>query len=279
MAISTYTLSPDRQVVRNDHKVMQFPGGEAHTFLAEETNGAEAAYLQGADGNDLMKLAMWADACKRSHRPTIAVIPYLPGARQDRGIPLGAKVYADFINRMELDEVICFDPHSDVEPALLDRVTAVSLDQVPEIWAGLATEPFAGVIAPDAGARKRAELAAGVLGLPVFQATKHRDPATGKLSGFACEPLPDKGKLLVVDDICDGGGTFLGLADSTGLPPERLALWVSHGVFSNGAKRLVDRYGLIATTDSHPGHENDDLPDVRITPLFERLVGFARKAK
>lgn len=247
-------------------RTMTFPGGEAH--IVEEVlrtpHGKQIAYVQGGDGDTLMKLAMWADSCRQLGLETIAVIPYLPGARQDRGRPLGAKVYADFINSMRLDRVICFDPHSDVMPALLDRCTVVHLHDLVR-WVTFPS--VVGVIAPDVGARKRAEGVASVLKVPLYQATKHRDFSTGKLSGFACEPLPDKGTLLVVDDICDGGGTFVGLADA--IDRGQLALWVSHGIFSKGTFDLRQRYSHIYTTDSHPGHPQ---VDVQITPLLNFLL-------
>ena len=89
---------------------------------------------------------------------------------------------------------------------------------------GAAIDPadYVGLICPDAGAAKRTEAVAEALALPVFYARKKRDFATGRLSGFACEPLPPEGRLIVVDDICDGGGTFRGLAEATGLAPQRL---------------------------------------------------------
>jgi ribose-phosphate pyrophosphokinase len=253
----TFTLYEQRRkldggtaLVRSNHKAFQFPGAEAHVVL-EPTATVQVAYVQGADGNDLFKLAMWADACKRTGGlTTVLALPYLPGARQDRGAPLGAKVYADFINSLGIDHVVCVDPHSDVAPALYDRLTVVPITEV----IALSAAGFQGVIVPDLGARKRAEAVAAKLDLPIYQATKHRDFATGKLSSFECEPLPEHGDFLVVDDICDGGGTFLGLADTTGLHRTRLGLWVTHGIFSNGALgKLFDKYSWIASTDSHPG--------------------------
>jgi ribose-phosphate pyrophosphokinase len=113
---------------------------------------------------------------------------------------------------------------------------------------------FVGIIAPDAGAAKRANEAATLYQLPVYQALKKRDAATGRLSNFTCETLPSEGKFLVVDDICDGGGTFIGLAKATGLPKERLALWVTHGIFSGKAADLKNFYSAIYTTNSHPGN-------------------------
>lgn len=253
-------------------KVFCFPGGEAHIAFAEPTASTQIAYLTGGSGDDLVALGMWADAVRRSGQTSLAVIPYLPGARQDRGRPLGAKVFADIINGFGIDQVVCFDPHSDVIPALLDRLTVVTLDDA-SWWHGLGD--FTGVIVPDAGARKRAELVAGRLNVPIFQAMKHRDFATGRLTDFTCEPLPDSGRFLVVDDICDGGRTFLGLADATGVPRERLGLWVSHGVCSPGSERLAERFGLIATTDSHPGAANGRIPGLHVIELLDRLVDAA----
>ncbi len=56
----------------------------------------------------------------------------------------------------------------------------------------------------------------------------------------------------------------MGLAQATGLPKERLDLWVSHGVFSGRAAQITSAYGRIFTTDSHPGHRN---PDVNATVI------------
>jgi ribose-phosphate pyrophosphokinase len=112
------------------------------------------------------------------------------------------------------------------------------------------TQRYQGIIAPDKGSIKRATDVARACHIPVYLAEKHRDPDTGRLSEFTCEPLPDEGKFLVVDDICDGGGTFMGLANATGLPMERLGLYVSHGVFSGQAENLFAYFDEIWTTDS-----------------------------
>jgi len=241
-------------LVHTNHKAFQFPGGEAHVVL-EPTATVQVAFVQGAEGDDLMMLAMWADACKR-HRGlrTVLALPYLPGARQDRGTPLGAKVYADFINSLGIDDVVCIDPHSDVAPALYDRLTIVPLTDLP-IWDTL-KDTYKAVIIPDVGAAKRAQAVADKLGVPTIQAGKKRDFATGKLSGFTCETVLSDGRYLVVDDICDGGGTFLGLAsvllDTTN--DVVLDLWVTHGIFSKGMGDLCSQYAEVYTTDSHPGN-------------------------
>lgn len=256
---------------RAGHEVVKFPAGEAHINMGHITKGTiQIAHVQGCGHDDLFSLAMWADACKRANCKTAIMLPYLPGARADRGSPLGAKVYADFINGMHVDCVVCVDGHSAVAPALYKQLVALPLDSL-DCWNNF--PHYGGVIAPDIGARARAESVAAKLKLPVYQAMKHRDFATGKLSGFSCETIPAMQPMLVVDDICDGGGTFLGLADVLKLPRNVLGLWVTHGVFSNFAfPRLFERYGHVYTTDSFVQDEQLDYKTYSLfTPMLNAI--------
>jgi ribose-phosphate pyrophosphokinase len=249
-----------------------FWAGERHVLVTNDNTGkgaiTEVARMDGADANDLITVAMWADACHQAGSRTVLHLPYLPGARQDRGIPFGAKVYADLINSMRLDQVICLDPHSPVMPSLIDNLTVIASDNLVRkhvIGRPDRDQPqrYDGIIAPDKGAITRATAVANLCHLPVYKAEKHRDPVTRQLSGFTCEQLPDTGRFLVVDDICDGGGTFMGLAEATGLPKERLGLYVTHGVFTDRAAALADHYSEIWSTNSYapnpkPTNLNDD---------------------
>lgn len=231
-----------------------FPAGEQHIKYDGLLTGNQIAIVKGADANDYLALSMWSQVVRDYGGSPRAIIPYLPAARADKsslGVPLGAATYADLINRANLDEVACLDPHSMIMPHLIHRVTIVSATSLVHS-AFRDMDDLVGVIAPDKGAIARSSEVAEGLGVPLFRAEKHRDPNTGNLSGFSCEPLPETGILLVADDICDRGGTFKGLATAIGIGRERLALWVTHGVFSSGADNLKDFYGTIATTDSFP---------------------------
>lgn len=273
--IKAYATAPAGFTVFSDATEMAFPAGERHIKTPGESNQTPSHVLiSGADANDFVSAAMWIDHAHQGGHAVTAQIPYLPGARQDRGTPFGARVYANLINSMQADRVVCFDPHSAIMPSLINNLTVIHSDAV--IAASLPNHQrgYVGVIAPDAGAVDRARRAAVALEVPLYQATKVRDFATGKLSSFECEELPETGRLLVVDDICDGGGTFMGLAQATGLPKERLDLWVSHGVFSGRAAQLTGAYGEIFTTDSHPGHLNPEV-NATVVPLAAFLVSTA----
>lgn len=240
---------------------MHFPAGEAHISQLEVLDETPfAAFIQGADSDDLMMLAMAADYANRTGGGLKALMPYLPGARADRGTPFGAEVYAHLINAMNLKEVICFDPHSPVMTGLIHRLTILDTVEVLKRTVLNGSNNYSGIISPDEGSRARSGRIADAVGLPLVKASKHRDFATGRLSGFSCEPLPDPdGRYLVVDDICDGGGTFIGLAEVLNIRRENLDLWVSHGVFSGKAARLKASYGQVYTTNSHHGHSNPEV--------------------
>jgi ribose-phosphate pyrophosphokinase len=128
----------------------------------------------------------------------------------------------------------------------------------------------------------RASRVAAACHLPLYRAEKHRDSDTGKLSGFTCEPLPETGRFLIVDDICDGGGTFMGLAEATGVPKDRLGLYVSHGVFSGSAHLLHNHFGEIVTTDSYaPENAYGTTPysvTPRVIPLHRELIAVTKFA-
>lgn len=107
------------------------------------------------------------------------------------------------------------------------------------------------MISPDKGAVARAGEVAALLGVPVYVASKNRDPQTGRLTDYSLDADLAPGAYLVVDDIFDGGGTFALLA---GAVPDGvvLDLWVTHGGFTkpdfSAAARA--RYRRIYTTDS-----------------------------
>jgi ribose-phosphate pyrophosphokinase len=185
-------------------------------------------------------------------------LPYFPGARQDHpepGTPNTLRIFASLLNAMGHDVVVVVDPHSRLVGVHLDRCVTLGMDKI----ASAIMRPYNAVICPDKGAVGRAEAVASALHIPSIMGRKVRDPRDGKLSGFEVDPLPGMGRYLVVDDICDGGGTFIGLAQEIRKNlvgrASILDLYVTHGVFSKGFKELNKHYEEIITTDSLPLRE------------------------
>jgi ribose-phosphate pyrophosphokinase len=204
------------------------------------------------------------------------IIPYLPGARQDRVNPTGdilfaAKGFADMLNAREFSRVITLDPHSNVMFDLIDNCETYHLWHVAEKigpWAdeSRTNRKYTAVIAPDKGAADRAETFGAWFNIPVISASKQRDVSTGALSGFQVDVEP--GRYLVVDDICDGGGTFVGLGEKIMEQGAIADLYVTHGLFAKGTRRLRELYREIYTTDSVFQHNANR---VNVIPVLERM--------
>ncbi len=242
-----------------EYKSFLFSGGEPHIKIDNNFNTDDTITVTHRlqSFNDVGLLLLTVDALQRMGVKKIkAFIPYFPAARQDRlmvaGESLSVKVYADLINTLQLDEVLVYDPHSEVTPALLNNCTTITnYTFIEKVISTLNNNVL--LISPDGGALKKIYKVSEFLGgKEVVECSKSRDVKTGKLSGFKVYADDLEGRdCLVVDDICDGGGTFNGLAQELkNKNAGNLYLAVSHGIFSKGLESLSSYYNGIFTTDS-----------------------------
>lgn len=241
-----------------DFQAFTFSGGEPHIKILSDLHSVKKVTVTHRINsfNDMGLLLIAVDALKRSGVNVIdLIIPYFPAARQDRvmvaGEALSVKVYADLINSMQLNQVSIFDAHSEVSIALLNHCNAINNHKfIATIIAQLGNVKL---ISPDGGALKKIyKVSAYLGGMEVIECSKSRDVKTGKLSGFKVYTEDLAGAdCIIVDDICDAGGTFMGLAaELKKKNAGKLYLAVSHGIFSKGLENLTAHFDLIFTTDS-----------------------------
>lgn len=266
------------------YKVEQFtfPGGEVGVKLPMRYSWSDDCYdifieaiIKNSD--DVMALLLTVDAAREYFTNDTnyhLALKYVPYARQDRvtvgGESLSIRVFAKLINSCGFQNVLIYDPHSDVTPALINNVTVVSQDEIFEniIWQHRTKNRW--IVAPDLGAHKKAEkFAKHVFAEGVITCTKVRDPSTGKLSNYRCYDDVKDLDVVVLDDILDGGGTFHLVADAldAGGAKSKI-LCVTHGIFSKGLNGLTERFDHIYTTTSFYGSiENvpDELKNDKIT--------------
>lgn len=244
-----------------EYNLFQFSGGEWHIKL---NNNIQYEIIQKVvittrirTGEDIIKLLITKDALQlKGVKQFELVMPYIPYARQDRqcyeGESFSLKVFCNLINSLKFDKVIVFDSHSDVAPALLDNCKNISNEEFirDTILADFKEKPV--LISPDAGSNKKSNKLAISLELELVKCDKIRDTKTGQLSGF--EVFTDNlfGKeCLIVDDICDGGGTFIGLAQE--LKKKNcgdLYLFTTHGIYSKGIEMFKDIFKVVYCTNS-----------------------------
>lgn len=230
-------------------EIFKFPGGECHIKINRLDIGRTTeiiACLNNSD--DIMCLLLAIDAIRRIDLNTdiYLTIPYFPYARQDRvcneGEPLSASVMAGIINNLCCSKVTIYDPHSDVTSALLHKcqvLTQADIIANSTLSVEILNKKLA-LISPDAGAEKKTHLIAKKLStnmqtVEVYCASKVRNTVSGKIIATQIYGNVQNKNLLIVDDICDGGSTFIALAQALKeAGANNIYLYVTHGIFSKG---------------------------------------------
>lgn len=275
-------LVPFDDAVRS---MWRYPGGEVGVRALRQP--APARLLARVHGSDeLMALLMFLGAVRGQVQHVC--IPYLPYARQDRvavaGDPIAIEVLAEVLATTGVRSFATVDAHSPASVAAFAKVGAVLVNVPAMPWLDrylttlrTRTDQPVWFVAPDKGARTRTTAAAVALSRPdrtigVLHCEKVRDPVTGKLQGFRLaddspQALGNNPLVVIVDDICDGGGTFLGVASAlrTNHGPVPLHLWTSHGIHSKGLDELATAFTTIGCTDSFRSGRTH--PTLRLVPL------------
>ena len=201
--------------------------------------------------SDLIDLMLLVDAIKRcpwlNYRYLVLLVGYFPYGRQDRvcneGEPHSLKVICQMINSCGFDKVFVSDPHSDVLEALLDNLQIISVSDIAQMSSADCFTKYDAYVSPDAGAYKKVSKLSQVFNKDVVRADKIRDTKTGALSGFEVYSEDLTGRsVIIVDDLCDGGGTFLGVAEKLRQRgAEKVSLYVTHGMFTKGVAMMKEK--------------------------------------
>lgn len=241
-------------------KFWTFPAGERGVKIVGEILEKEVQIKMDFKGsNDLIDLALLVDALREMYINNIELFcHYFPYARQDRkcneGESFSLRVICNFINSLGFKQIMVTDAHSSVLAAFFP---AGVLCEIPQSHAVLWTfhkKPEYIFCSPDAGALKKIyKLHEAGWTNSVIEAGKVRDLTTGKilrsciLQGPDAKCLPANSRILVIDDICDGGATFIELAKvlNKEYPGVPLDLYVTHGIFSKGKEVICEYYDNI----------------------------------
>lgn len=184
-------------------------------------------------------------------------MPYIPNARQDRVKTnediFTLKYFSELINSLGFASVTVLDPHSSVSEALIDRIVV----RTPAEYIARA-ENYIGkenlmLFFPDEGAMKRYSTMSDK---PFAFGIKKRDWTTGRIIGLDVSGSVERiegSRVLIVDDICSKGGTFVHSATKLReLGAQQVFLYVSHceNTIFDGELLKGDLVDMIFTTDS-----------------------------
>ena len=247
-------------------RTLTFNDGEPHIWLDSIDRKAYIHVLcRVANPNDLFILVQVGDILNRQGVRWALTITYLMGMRMDRVISFGEafslKVVADAINSLQADSVRICEPHSNRTTELIERCAESSLVRIPDL------KPYIAVF-PDGGAKVRYSSCCYRNGSELCQ--KRRDPNTGQIVSLEIEEKAEcvverhPGKpFLVLDDLCDGGGTFARVAKilEERWPDRERHIYVTHMVNPKGIEVLAQHYHHVTFTNSYRDWQNEQLPD------------------
>jgi ribose-phosphate pyrophosphokinase len=256
-------------------KTWAFPGGEVHCKLSDEVvnyimkgNVDIPIISRCKNPSDFMMLVSVLLSISRINFTTIKsiklLLPYLPYQQADRvfsaGEPLGLDFYKKIIYAIPNLEIAIYaiDVHSNSGADTIDKEISPEL----AVMNAIEQSPKDVVLVlPDKGAFDRVarfdywkEKVAP--NYTVIHADKHRPNDGGEpvLLLTTEDLLKLNGKdILIIDDICVGGRTFINLVELIDKFTiiNRASLYVTHGVFSNGLKPLLDKFDNIYTTNTY----------------------------
>lgn len=286
----TLNLVNPNDVLSCKYEISRFPDGQQSIRIIEPTHGFHTLKDQTIliksrlnTFQDLELIICANQALKEIGVKSVNLyIPYCIGGRSDRkfqegGINYIKTVIAPIINSQNFDEVRIMDPHSDVLEACISNfvkltnysVTKMALDDIGVLEVKQSVDNIC-LVSPDAGAYKKVFDVAKWFGInEIITASKVRDVATGKILKTevpSIEKHTDVMKYVIVDDICDGGRTFIELAKviKEQNPIAKIYLVVTHGIFSAGFGELNNYFERIYTTNSIKEHDNSQVKQLNI---------------
>jgi ribose-phosphate pyrophosphokinase len=272
------------------YKAWKFPGGEIHVKLSEEfmhslTLASKrepiTIFTRINSSDDFIFLLIVADTLYKTwENPIHVYMPYMPYQQADRDFGEGEcfslQTICNILRNTPIATFTIFDAHSDVTPGLLGTCEVIDnskfIEASFEMMAaknGPHWTPNKNlvVLSPDAGAYKKIFKLMEKIKFKgeIENANKYRDTTDGSLKiRLSREDFGGK-DILIIDDICIGGRTFIDLAaalENRNVGSKYLA--VSHGIFSNGLIELSKRFKDIFTTNSRRADYEELIKEVQM---------------
>jgi ribose-phosphate pyrophosphokinase len=226
----------------HDIPVANFPDGHKHLIVPPDFEHFYTTSIRASIRNfdDLFLLAQATHILPNLKHLSIV---YLLAARCDREFSVGEafdlEIVCSFINTLNFKTVTVLKPHS---PVTLELLRTSAEDDMTDTLIGKCIEDFGlikyAIVSPDKGASLWVGKYAQHFLRPLVQCDKKRDEMAEHhhVMEMVVPELPaDCEDYIIVDDLCDGGGTFLALAAKLrGRGAKRVFLVVTHAIMSKG---------------------------------------------
>ncbi len=190
-------------------------------------------------------------------------LPYFPYARQDKSFhnnkTFALYPFLSFLDRLYFNKITTIDIHNEQAIRNYQDFHVSFINKTPEQRIAMLMGSIGTIwlVYPDKGASQRYKFDFNLMSLH-FE--KQRDESTGEIVKFELsngsevwlsEIEQNHHPILIVDDLCDGGATFIAIANYfKSRRIEDIYLFVSHGLFTKGTQPLFNAgYKRIWTYD------------------------------
>jgi len=235
-----------------------FPDGTQQVWKLEllKSNNCNIVWKYENDG-ELITLAQLIDLLKNEGIQITGIfIPFLPYARQDKLISntttFGLNTFCRMLNQITGNiNVYSLDIHNNAYGSV------ENIEPTEYILKAIIESEASRICFPDKGAFRRYHSVVpdnkGIITL-----NKMRNQETGEIvemSLISNDKALINGGVLIVDDICDGGATFINtvksLRSNSIFQGCNIDLYTTHGIYSKGINNLIDNgINKLYTTDS-----------------------------
>lgn len=240
--------------------------------VLDEINKYTRIEFRYKDNESLFKLLLLDNVLERNNLSVDYYFWYLPYSRMDRikedGTAFSLEIIANLINKLKsANKKYTLDAHSDVSLALVKNIKELGKDfsfHNEAIKRILKSEDFDEktiLVFPDGGARKRFENKVDLSKVKnIITCDKSRDFQTGQIKEIIANfekrenETDNFENILVIDDLCSYGGTFVGVKESINKiikdNKAKYNLIITHceDVILKG--QVLNEYEKVFTTDS-----------------------------
>ena len=243
--------------------INKYPDGHKHIVLegCEWNKNPEINIIVRIDSIDILFILLQVGSILSHENIQINElhIIYLLTARCDRRFSMGEAIDLDLVGNslynLGAKTYRFYDAHN--IPSIFKNLKNVLNIPVFNYFLGC---QYYNVCFPDKGAYDRYSDYISVISLI---GDKHRKPDGISMNLKVKTPVSSSKPILVIDDLCDGGGTFNILANSINYqyPDVAKEIFVTHAIQKSGIELLAAKYNKVYITNSYKDWNKEKLPD------------------